>query len=80
VWHGLVDNDQWQASYLTGDEFAELKFWLGDEAAEAAVAAAATGPVGVSAPTAAPSTAPSSVRQRAHAISTRAAHGAKARG
>ena len=57
-----------------------VKFWLGDEAAEAAVAAAATGPVGVSAPTAAPSTAPSSVRQRAHAISTRAAHGAKARG
>src|SRR5437667_10949769 len=79
VWHGLVDNDQWQAGYLTGDELAELKFWLGDEAAEAAVAAAATGPVGVSAPTA-PSTAPSPVRQRAHAVSTRADHGTKARG
>jgi hypothetical protein len=29
VWHGLVDNDQWQNSYLTGDPLKELKFWFG---------------------------------------------------
>ena len=29
VWHGLVDSDQWQAGYLTGDQLKELKFWLG---------------------------------------------------
>jgi len=29
VWHGLVDNDQWQASHLAGDQLAELEFWLG---------------------------------------------------
>jgi phosphatidylserine/phosphatidylglycerophosphate/cardiolipin synthase-like enzyme len=29
VWHGLVDNDQWQESYLQGDDLAELKFWMG---------------------------------------------------
>src|SRR3977135_2961761 len=29
VWHGLVDNDQWQASYLQGEELAEIKFWMG---------------------------------------------------
>ena len=34
VWHGLVDNDAWQTSYLTGDELAETKFWLGQATAE----------------------------------------------
>lgn len=29
VWHGLVDNDSWQAGYLTGDDLAEIQFWLG---------------------------------------------------
>jgi phosphatidylserine/phosphatidylglycerophosphate/cardiolipin synthase-like enzyme len=29
VWHGPVDNDQWQTGYLQGDELKELKFWLG---------------------------------------------------
>jgi phosphatidylserine/phosphatidylglycerophosphate/cardiolipin synthase-like enzyme len=29
VWHGLVDNDQWQTGYLTGDQLTELKFWFG---------------------------------------------------
>ncbi|HZC58908.1 MAG TPA: phospholipase D-like domain-containing protein [Chthoniobacterales bacterium] len=29
VWHGLVDNDQWQSDYLAGDELKEIKFWLG---------------------------------------------------
>jgi phosphatidylserine/phosphatidylglycerophosphate/cardiolipin synthase-like enzyme len=31
AWHGLVDNDQWQSSYLAGDELKEIKFWLGDK-------------------------------------------------
>ena len=35
VWHGLVDNDQWQASYLTGSELAETEFWLGKKTAAA---------------------------------------------
>jgi hypothetical protein len=42
MWHGLVDNDQWQASYLQGDSLAELQFWLGDVADTAAPVAAAT--------------------------------------
>ncbi len=29
VWHGLVDNDSWQSGYLTGDDLAEIQFWLG---------------------------------------------------
>jgi hypothetical protein len=29
VWHGPVDNDQWQAEYLTGPHLAEIEFWLG---------------------------------------------------
>jgi phosphatidylserine/phosphatidylglycerophosphate/cardiolipin synthase-like enzyme len=30
VWHGLVDNDQWQGNYLKGDRLNELRFWSGD--------------------------------------------------
>jgi hypothetical protein len=29
VWHGLVDDDKWQADYLAGGELAEIEFWLG---------------------------------------------------
>jgi phosphatidylserine/phosphatidylglycerophosphate/cardiolipin synthase-like enzyme len=29
VWHGLVDNDQWQQSYLEGPQLDELNFWMG---------------------------------------------------
>jgi phosphatidylserine/phosphatidylglycerophosphate/cardiolipin synthase-like enzyme len=29
VWHGLVDRDDWQSGYLTGDELAEMTFWMG---------------------------------------------------
>jgi phosphatidylserine/phosphatidylglycerophosphate/cardiolipin synthase-like enzyme len=32
VWHGLVDNDTWQADYLAGDHLAESRFWLGTPA------------------------------------------------
>jgi len=30
-WNGLVDNDAWQDSYLSGPRLHELKFWLGEE-------------------------------------------------
>ncbi len=30
VWHGLADNDQWQDSHLTGDQLAEVEFWMGE--------------------------------------------------
>jgi phosphatidylserine/phosphatidylglycerophosphate/cardiolipin synthase-like enzyme len=68
VWHGLLDTDQWQASYLTGDELAELQFWLGEKpvSAPAKTAAAAAGH-GVSRSAAA---LPVAVRQPAHAVST----------
>jgi hypothetical protein len=42
VWHGLVDNDAWQASYLSGDQLAETKFWMGQAVAEPAKALAAS--------------------------------------
>jgi hypothetical protein len=42
VWHGLVDNDAWQNGYLdpTGNDWAELQFWMGSHQS-----AAAGGPV-----------------------------------
>jgi phosphatidylserine/phosphatidylglycerophosphate/cardiolipin synthase-like enzyme len=40
VWHGLVDNDQWQTGYLSGSHLAELNFWLGGKPMAAAAAAA----------------------------------------
>jgi phosphatidylserine/phosphatidylglycerophosphate/cardiolipin synthase-like enzyme len=32
VWHGLVDSDKWQDSYLRkdGDDLKEIQFWLGE--------------------------------------------------
>ncbi len=29
VWHGLVNRDDWQDGYLSGEELAELTFWMG---------------------------------------------------
>jgi phosphatidylserine/phosphatidylglycerophosphate/cardiolipin synthase-like enzyme len=43
VWHGLQDNDQWQAGYLTGDDLAELQFWMAEESAAPAAQAATAG-------------------------------------
>ena len=37
VWHGLVDSDSWQDSYLKGDDLAELKFWMGGPPSATAV-------------------------------------------
>jgi len=45
VWHGLADSDAWQASYLTGDGLAEIRFWMGQTTAgqqKTAAAGAAT--------------------------------------
>jgi phosphatidylserine/phosphatidylglycerophosphate/cardiolipin synthase-like enzyme len=44
VWHGLVDNDVWQSSYLSGAHLEELKFWFsGQPAAASTPVAASTG-------------------------------------
>jgi phosphatidylserine/phosphatidylglycerophosphate/cardiolipin synthase-like enzyme len=32
IWHGLEDDDTWQAGRLTGSKLAEIEFWLGEEA------------------------------------------------
>lgn len=40
VWHGLVDGDQWQNDYLTGDTLRETNFWLGRDAGLDAASAA----------------------------------------
>src|SRR5262249_54514130 len=36
VWHGLVDNETWQDSYLQGDDLAQTEFWLGQVTTTAA--------------------------------------------
>jgi hypothetical protein len=41
VWHGLVDNDTWQASHLQGDQLKEIEFWLSEKIAAPAVSSAA---------------------------------------
>jgi phosphatidylserine/phosphatidylglycerophosphate/cardiolipin synthase-like enzyme len=67
VWHGLVDNDQWQSSYLTGDGLKEIKFWLGAKS-DASVEQPAGAPAG---------TAASPIRSTParHAIHAASAHG-----
>jgi hypothetical protein len=51
AWHGLVDNDQWQTGYLTGDQLAETQFWMKAQAAAPALAAAVGGvPTATAAP------------------------------
>jgi hypothetical protein len=44
MWHGLVDNDQWQASYMQGDSLKEIQFWLGDLSAAPAAPAGGAAP------------------------------------
>jgi phosphatidylserine/phosphatidylglycerophosphate/cardiolipin synthase-like enzyme len=42
VWHGLQDDDKWQAGHLQGDSLAELHFWMSAQLdATESVAAAA---------------------------------------
>jgi hypothetical protein len=49
-WHGLVDNDEWQGGYLTGDDLAEIKFWLGAPAGAGVGAGAGASPPPAAAP------------------------------
>jgi phosphatidylserine/phosphatidylglycerophosphate/cardiolipin synthase-like enzyme len=66
VWHGLVDNDQWQASYLSGGDLQEIQFWLGEPTAVPAAPPAAAAPAAAS-------------PKRAHAVSVRAPRKPKAK-
>lgn len=67
VWHGLVDNDQWQTGYLTGDELAEINFWMGQPTPSA----------GKGAPAPPPGTAP--VTHKIRSVSAKGTHAAPAK-
>lgn len=41
AWHGLEDNDAWQAGHLQGDSLAELQFWMAEQLGKPAATAAA---------------------------------------
>jgi hypothetical protein len=71
VWHGLVDNDAWQAGYLTGDELAEVKFWLGQAPAVPVPAKASAAVAGAAARV--PPTAPAP--HRIHSVSSNDSRG-----
>ena len=72
VWHGLVDSDAWQDSYLKGDDLAELQFWMG-ESPTAPAASTATPvrsvrpPSATKAPKNVPAKKPAPVRKKAQA-------------
>lgn len=81
MWHGLVDNDAWQASYLQGASLAEIQFWLGEAAAAAApaplaaAAAASSGTTTTTAAAPAPATpAAATVASTATAVAPEAMH------
>jgi phosphatidylserine/phosphatidylglycerophosphate/cardiolipin synthase-like enzyme len=94
MWHGLVDNDQWQTTYLEGDSLKEIHFWLGDLSAvppSPPAAATAQAPAAPTAPTKAvpgttpPPVGPTGTAQAAaapapHARSHRVAHSVAVRG
>jgi phosphatidylserine/phosphatidylglycerophosphate/cardiolipin synthase-like enzyme len=77
VWHGLVDNDTWQASYLTGNDLAEAEFWLKEDVAASAQAPTpvdAAGPASVARKPRARATGPA---DRARTVRTRRAREGK---
>jgi hypothetical protein len=83
VWHGLVDNDSWQGGYLTGDDLAEIQFWLGSHQPVAGAAATPQPPGAV--PAHEPSAniappAPEPVRRKAAAARKKSAAKSKAAG
>lgn len=49
AWHRLEASDQWQASYLSGSDLAELQFWLGRTPAGSATAGVRTAAPGTTA-------------------------------
>ena len=49
VWHGLVDNDQWQQGYLAGTQLDEIKFWMAGASKASAGSAASEGASPISA-------------------------------
>jgi phosphatidylserine/phosphatidylglycerophosphate/cardiolipin synthase-like enzyme len=71
VWHGLVDNDTWQSTYLSGAHLAELKFWFSGQSSAA--------PAGSTAPVNATKTPPAGRGQKetARVASVRAASAAR---
>lgn len=64
TWHGLQDDDKWQAGYLAGAHLAELNFWFGKE--ESGTAAPGTKVASPTLPLPPPSTAGAKV----HSVST----------
>ncbi len=66
VWHGLVDNASWQNDYLTGNDLAEIQFWLGSHQSVAGASATLQPPSAVPAhdPSPTPETPPASTRAR----------------
>ena len=83
VWHGLVDNDSWQSGYLTGDDLAEIQFWLGSHQPVAGAATTPQSPSAVPAhqppPNIAPP-APKPVQRKAAAARKKSAAKSKAAG
>ena len=75
VWHGLVDNDQWQSGYLTGSELAELNFWLAAKPKAAAAVAASSGPTSSAT---APASASGQTPPTIHSVSTSPSAGGSA--
>lgn len=75
VWHGLIDNDQWQGGYLTGDALKEIKFWLGSKSD----AASAEPPQSISSRAAAPPAGSIPPRRAIHAASAHSRHRRKSR-
>ncbi len=77
VWHGLEDDDTWQASYLTGNDLAEIEFWLGEEeaaSAQTSTPVVAPGPASVDRK---PGACPTGPAHRARTVRTRRAREGK---
>jgi len=68
VWHGPVDNDQWQAGHLTGDSLHELEFWLGGQSPAGAAEARAKAPQSKPAQASTPTTAHRIASPKKHVI------------
>jgi len=79
MWHGLVDNDQWQGSYLQGDSQKEIQFWLG-ALSDAPPSGGAPLATAAAAPTPTPAKATVATPLPPHVRSHRVAHTVSVRG